>query len=332
MELLDNLKRIQGQPLKYCQLCEELGIERKGTRSKIAQLKQLQMYCDFEVLEKPTRYVVKEVYTNEIKAFESINANNKYQVMFDAVIYQTFLENHNNPIYLSTTDMLKLFAEVNENFVYACNGEQMYKLGEEYLKFSVMGQVAKRILARWTQSRLTNMHNRSLLVKTIGYRLYTKHKGQYGYFKVGHNISPDTEVGKKCMAIFAQAYEDTVPNNLKKVKDINCWLPNQIYKNLNDRVTELTIEKFDGEYCDLKRVTLLLPPEQTWVTTKLAEIYKSLPALHDINEEACRKILATSQLDEFTGADRKRFIEVNLALSPKVSLKKELMFLKNPEK
>lgn len=323
--IIPKLKAIQGQPLKYCQLCDSLGIERKGTKGKIAQLKNLQMYCDFEILDKPTRYLINDVYENEIKAFAKVNGNNKYQIMFDAVIYQAFLENHGSPIYLSNTDMLRLFAEVNENFIYASNGEQMCQLGEDYIVFSAMSQVARKILARWTQSRLTNMHNRKLLVKSTAYRLYTLHKGEYGYFRIGHNVPADSELGKRCMAVIAQAYDETIPKYLKN----ESWLPGPIYNELNDKIKSLTRNEFNNEYFDLKEIVVLLPPKEEWITSKLTEIYKALPALHEINEEACRKILTTKQLDKFTGEDRKRFIEVNLKPNPAISLKQELKNIKN---
>ena len=69
-DIIPRLKAIIGQELKYHQLCEALDIPRLGTRQKVNQLKQLQMYCEFEILSKPTRYIVNEVYEKEVKAFE----------------------------------------------------------------------------------------------------------------------------------------------------------------------------------------------------------------------------------------------------------------------
>lgn len=331
-DIIPKLKAIIGQELKYHQLCEALDIPRLGTRQKTSQLKQLQMYCEFEILSKPTRYVVKEVYEKEVKAFEKINGNNKYQMMFDAVVYQTFLENDGQPIYVSTLDMLKLFAEVNENFVYTCSAENMAKLGEDFIYLTEMGQIAKKMLSQWTNNRLKNMAIRNFIVKEKAYRLYTEHKGQYGKFKIGHDFSTDSEVGKKCMAIMAQAIEEIVPNKYiqkatnEKEEDKMLWMPLPIYNSLQTRIAQLTQDKFEGEYCDLKEISVLRPPDGQWIYKKLNEIYNQLPALQEINKEACKKILtsASSSLDKFTGAERKRFIEVNIKSNPKISLKREL--------
>lgn len=329
-EIIPKLQAIIGQELKYHQLCEAIDIPRLGTRQKANQLKQLEMYCNFDVLSKPTRYVVKEVYEAEVKAFEKINGNNKFQMMFDAVVYQAFLENGGQPIYVSTTDMLRLFAEVNENFVYTCSAENMARLGEDFICFTEMGQIAKKMLGQWTRDRLDNMVGRSFIVKEKAYRLYTQHKGQYGIFRVGHDISTDSDLGKQCMAIMAQAIEEIVPSKYITTNDKGesnkLWMPLPIYNSLQIRVAQLTQEKFNGEYCDLKEISVLRPPEGTWIRTKLTEIYSKIPALHDINTEVCRKILSStsSSLDKFTGAEKKRFIDINIKMNPKVSLKKEL--------
>lgn len=335
-DIIPKLKAIIGQELKYHQLCEALDIPRLGTRQKTSQLKQLQMYCEFEILSKPTRYVVKEVYEKEVKAFEKINGNNKYQMMFDAVVYQTFLENDGQPIYVSTLDMLKLFAEVNENFVYTCSAENMAKLGEDFIYFTEMGQIAKKMLGQWTKDRLNNMAVRSFIVKEKAYRLYTQHKGQYGVFRVRQDVSTDSELGKQCMAIMAQAIEEVVPekyiqkatksNQDNETKNKVLWMPLPIYNSLQTRVAQLVQEKFNSVYCDLKEISVLKPPEGQWIYKKLTEIYREMPALHEINAEVCRKILSSTSasLDKFTGSERKRFIEVNIKQNPRISLKGEL--------
>ena len=339
--LIEKLKTIQGQELKYGKFCEAIGLKKKTGESKIKQLQDLQMYCELDRLEKPTRFVVNDVYEAEIKAFEKVNGNNKYQTMFDAVVYQAFLDNNGATIYLSSTEMLKLFAEVNENFVYCYNSEQMVKLGADYCSFCEMGRVARKILVGWTQSRLNNMAKRCMLEQRVAYRLYTSHKGTHGYYKIGHNVQLDSELHKQCLAIYAQAIDEIVPKNLLEsscdtttLVDTNDkqlvlpWLPFSLYDELNRKIAQLTKEKFNNQYCDLKRIVALTPPATSWVVEKLTQIYQSMPALSEINKEACRKILTTSQLDEFTGYERRKFIDVNMSREPKVLIKNELAKIK----
>lgn len=336
-EIIPKLKAIIGQELKYNKLCEALELPNVGTRSKVRQLKELQLYCDFDILQKPTRYVIREVYEKESKIFEKINGNNKYQMMFDAVVYQTFLENEGKPIYVSTLDMLKLFSEVNENFAYTCSPENMMKLGEDFVYFTEMGRIAKKMLGIWTRNRIDSMVIRNFIVREKAYRLYSVHKGQYGAFRIRHDFNVDTDTGKICMAIMAQAIEEIVPEKYiqraieknqegEGIKDKILWMPLPIYNSFQTRIEQLVFEKFNGEYCDLKEIWLLKPPEDRWIYKKLTEIYKQLPALQEINTEACKKILmsSSSEFDSFTGAERKRFVEINMRLNPKISLQEKL--------
>ena len=192
------------------------------------------------------------------------------------------------------------------------------------------------MLSQWTNNRLKNMAIRNFIVKEKAYRLYTEHKGQYGKFRIGHDFSTDSEVGKKCMAVMAQAIEEIVPNKYiqkttnDKEEDKMLWMPLPIYSSLQTRITQLTQDKFEGEYCDLKEISVLRPPDGQWIYKKLNEIYNQIPALQEINKETCKKILnsASSSLDKFTGAERKRFIEVNIKSNPKISLKRELEMIK----
>lgn len=339
-EIIPKLKAIIGQELKYNKLCEALGLPNVGTRSKVKQLKELQLYCDFDILPKPTRYVIREVYEKESKIFKKINGNNKYQMMFDAVVYQTFLENEGKPIYVSTLDMLKLFSEVNENFAYTCSPENMIKLGEDFVCFTEMGRIAKKMLGIWTRNRIDSMVIRNFIVREKAYRLYSVHKGQYGTFRVRHDFNVDTDTGKICMAIMAQAIEEIVPSKYvqrviektqggEEVKDKILWMPLPIYNSFQTRIEQLVFEKFNGEYCDLKEIWLLKPPEDRWIYKKLTEIYRQLPALQEINTEACKKILmsSSSEFDSFTGAERKRFVDINMKPNPKIKIVDELKHL-----
>lgn len=333
-KIIPKLKEIIDKPIKYYELCETLDLPKVGTRQKDKQLKELQMYCDFEVLTKPTKYLIKEVYEAEVRAFAKINGNNKYQTMFDAIVYQAFLENGGQPLYVSTLDMLKLFSEVNENFAYTCSSDNMEKLGEDFIYFTEMGQIAKKMLGRWTKDRIDNMAARSFIDKGKAYRLYIQHHGQYGAYRIRQDIDISSDLGKQCMAIMAQAIEEIVPNKYmaknEQGENVKLWMPLPIYQKLHDRVAELINEKTQGQYCDLKEILVLRPPQGEWIRSKLTEIYNQLPALHDINTEVCRKILSSTSasLDKFTGAEKKRFIDVNIKPNPRVSLKAELEKIK----
>ena len=318
-KLLERLKLIKGKELKYKQLCEELNLKIKGGESKKAQLNNLLMYCDLEKLEKPTRFKVNEVYDEVILGLGILSKNNKYQILFEAALYQEFLRNGGEPLWLSNMDTLKLFQEINENFSYACNKESMKKMGEEFMYMASMSQVVYKILNQWTKRRIQIMVKRGVVDLSTGYRLYTKHYGKYGEYRTLKNIPIGSETAKICLAIWNEAVREKLPSGWD-----GGWVPDWRWYNFEAHIATLVKERFDGEYCDMRRVIILSPPSIDWVRERLAEMYRDIKALTGINEEACNKILNTSQLDHKRGEERKKFIDINMSIVPPFLFKEKL--------
>ena len=308
--LAEKMNEIKGQELKYGPLCESLGLSKKGGYSKQKQLEDLALYCDLQILSSPTRYRIDEVYENEIKAFSKLNKNNKYQNIFDAIVYQTFQKNNGRTLFLSNTELLKLFGLVNDNFIYSCNIDTMSALGNEYINFPEISATAKKILVRWTLTKLENMAKRDLIRLSSGYRLYSEHYGHHGYFILGHNVPLETDLDKQCMALLSRAKEIAVPGYE------NGWLSDNKYKFLNKTIKELCAKEFDDQYIFLKKVITLSPPTESRITEKLQKIYQEFPELKTINQESYRKIMSTKQLDSFSGETRRKFSDINIKLEP----------------
>ena len=102
------------------------------------------------------------------------------------------------------------------------------------------------------------------------------------------------------------------------------WVPGWKWYEYERYVAQLTKERFENEYCDLRHINIMSPPTKGWLQERLAETYSKIEDLTGINQEARRKIMETKQLDGNTGEERKRFIEVNMSLNPKISLKEKL--------
>lgn len=317
-ELIESLNKIKGKEFKYKQLCEQLNLKIKTGGAKQSQLDNLQMYCDMEKLSSPTRYVVKEVFDEAILGLGILNKNNKYQILFEAALYQTFLRNDNQPLWLSNMETLRLFQEVNENFSHACNKQSMKKLGEEFVYMSSMSQIVYKILRQWTRRRIETMVKRGVVDISTGWRLYTQHYGKYGAYRVLENVKDD-ERPKTCLEIWNQAVREKLPQEWT-----GGWVPDWQWYNFEARISELVKEKFGENYCDMKRVIILSPPSKKWLEQRLQEMYRDISALTGINKEACNKILNTTQLDKQTGDERKNFIKVNMSSMPPFLFKEKL--------
>lgn len=322
-ELIKNLESIKGVELKYNQLCGQLNLKIKSSNTKTRQLEDLQTFCQLDKLSSPTRYMVTEVYDKAVLGLKALHQNNKYQLLFEAAIYQSFIKNNNEPLWLSNMEMLKLFQEVNENFAYACNPQLMKKMGPEYIYMTNMSQTVYRILRQWTKRRIEFMAKREVVLLTTGYRIYTEHYGNHGRYLVYRNVVKGSEEEKICTGLRNKAIEEIMPDKWEGE-----WVPDWMWHKFEKRVSELTRETFGGNYCDIRLVYIISPPNAEWLQYKLMKTYEGIEALSGINQEACRKILTTTQLDSHTGEDRKNFIEVNMSNNPKILFKEILRTIK----
>ncbi len=324
MEIVDKLNQIIGREMKYKQLCECIGVEPKTGNSKKAQMNSLSMYCNIEVLEKPTRYMVTKVYEDEVELLGLLSTNNKYQIMFEAAVYQAFVDNNGQPLYLSNMDTLKLFQEVNENFAYACNKDFINSIDEQYHYMPEMGLALYRILNQWTKRRLKSMENRHSIKTRECYRLYKKiNVGAYEYIE-SINVPTDSELERRCQEIYNDAIDEVMPPNWGNVdKGGKFWVPDHLWAKFQSKVRELVKDKFNGAYFDLKPIMKISCPTEGWLKGKIASLCKELNALTAINEESCRKALETKnkQMDNITQGQRKQFIEINMKPNPSISFK-----------
>lgn len=139
-DIIPKLKTIINQKLSYKEICEKTGLPIKYGDSKIAQFRDLDMYCQIDRIEGTKKYIISEVYDEAM--LRELNGNDKYQAVFEAAICQMFLDNGDSPLYVSYMDMLKGFNEVNYNFPLLCNSSNIQYLDASYSSFPQIGQSA----------------------------------------------------------------------------------------------------------------------------------------------------------------------------------------------
>lgn len=329
MDLHQRLQLIQSQELSYSKLCKALELPTKAGDSKVKQFNDLQCYCQIEKLSSPTRYVVTEVYDGQILGILSANSN-KFQLFFDSAMYKAALANRGQPLYLSHTDVLKLFEEVNDNFSYACDIEKMAKIGEEYVYMVPMSQTVYKILWRWNKRRLEQMNARGVILLGQGYRLYIpKWNANGDFYKDKHNVPYDSDEEKICQEIYNQAVREIMPADWKNHpvdddKKYSDWVPEWLWAKFERRIAELTRERFNGKYIDMRQVITIRLPSEDWIRGRLEELYKEISDISTINIEAQRKVLTTKQLSEYTEQQRQKFTDCNMAKDPPIRFRDEI--------
>ena len=90
----DKLKQLEGREISYKELCQILGEPIKNGKSKVAQMKEFEKYCDLERVQGTHRYLVKEVYADELVELMKNLDSPEQQLLFDAALYESFKANN----------------------------------------------------------------------------------------------------------------------------------------------------------------------------------------------------------------------------------------------
>lgn len=323
-EQIAKLQEIIGNPLSYSKLCDAIGLPKKMGNQKKAQIRELQYLCDMEITSNPTRYTVYHVFAQELELLGLADENNKFQLSFDMALYKWFLKSKTNVIYITNTEALMLFGEVNKNFKYSANEKSMALLGSGFSYFPEMNKTVMAILNRWTQRRLENMENRMLFVRQIAFRLYKINED--GYI-IKQDVNADSELGSICLGIWNQAIQEIMPENWgDPAHGGQFYVSDERYFKFNKRITELTEQRFkgNGDYIDMHKTTAIVLPEKSYLKQEYEILLNTARHLPDINREAKNKILNTKQLNKFTDGQKLFFIDINIGKNPSIDLHKEI--------
>ena len=313
------IKGLVGRELSYRAICRELGLEPKGGKQKKYQLEDIQKYCELERIEGTQRYLVKQAYNDDVLAFVDYLDAPDQQLLFDAMLYQAFLDNDCEPLHLSNTEMLMLFREVNENFLYTFNRQALNAINKNFVYMNDMSKIVYRILHQWTARRIENLDARHIVFRRYGFRLYKTYEVNGKSYTLRKDVQPDSELERKCQKIWAMAMTDVLGSRYIGSLDSPKWMPEAQWNQFESRVGELTVEEFkdSGGYDKLRSISILSCPESSWLQASIDYILHTVGNPGLINTEAKRKILGTTQLDTIcTNSQRQEFIQYNMTKNP----------------
>ena len=318
-ENIKAIKGLVGRELSYRAICRELGLEPKGGKQKKYQLEDIQKYCELERIEGTQRYLVKQVYNDDVLAFVDYLDAPDQQLLFDAMLYQAFLDNDCKPLHLSNTEMLMLFREVNENFLYTFNRQALNAINKNFVYMNDMSKIVYRILHQWTARRIENLDARHIVFRRYGFRLYRTYEINGKSYTLRKDVQPDSELERKCQKIWAMAMTDVLGSRYIGSLDSPKWMPEAQWNQFEARVGELAVEEFkdSGGYDKLRSISILSCPESSWLQASIDYILHTVGNPWLINTEAKRKILGTTQLDTIcTNSQRQEFIQYNMTKNP----------------
>lgn len=323
---MDLIASLCDKPISYPEICESAGIPQATGKQKILQLENLSNYCDIQKIPNSPKYIISKIYNEEEKALVRYLKAPQQQLLFDSALYKEFLKNGDSPLYLSNTQMLSMFNEVNSNFQYTFDRNIMESVGAEFVYMTDMTKEVYEILHQWTRRRLDNMANRFIIMKRRGFRLYSDN-----FYSSFINVPSDSQLEKRCQKIMINAISFIFQNDKYIIRDDATnevisfhWMPEGLWRKFENKINELTKEEFKEEgYNRLNLVTILSPAPQDIIKEKLLNAENRIS---ELNEKAQEKILnsKSKNLLPFTEEQKKKYIEYNIKKNPPIYFKNKL--------
>lgn len=344
-QILNKMDELINTPMTYKKLCEYFDEPYyTGGNKKTAQIKEWQLFCDLEITSKPTRYIIRAVHHNNLETYEIMSRQYHMQPLFNAIIYEWIKSNKYKTIYASYTEILKALFIVNENFPYMMDGHNMKLLGKEYEIYPEIAQTAYSVLKGWARRILTKASQYATIIVRYAFRLNRICYNEEGntYRRKVIDVPIDSDLEKKCQAIYSQAAQEVMPENWGILDNqVRTWVSNEDYKKFEVRIKQLLQEKFNGEADEMIVIRAICPAEQNWIDTELEDIYKNQLPKIQINAESCRKIFSTTQFDKIgddgysrilSDITKRKFINLGIKIPPEIRIKEKLDEIREEKK
>lgn len=298
-------------PLTYKQLCQQLSLQPKSGKSKIYQIKNIELYCDLTITSHPTRYIINEIYDEALLP----NSRAKFQIPLEILVMRLFRANKYNTIYITTSRLLECMKLVSNNYSIIKNPDLRNKLpfdtGALYSGASRSGEILKK----WLMRALERMEANEYLKVRSGYCLIKKVTIDGRSFKTTYNVPIDSDLEREIMECQRQVY---MKLNLQ-FTDKKRWIPTDMKPQYYAMFDKEIAQHFNGEYCGAYAVHVLTPNH-----FGIKETLTAFESEQQVNTEAQRKIASTKELNYLTGYDRDKLIQEIIARPPSISYKKIL--------
>lgn len=312
---ISKLHGIVGKELKYKQLCEELNLKYKGGDSKIAQLKEVALYCNLQMLTNPTRYRVEDVYDTKLVLY---NNNTILQEEIESLIIELFRLKDFSIMYMTNTQLLMSLYMVNNNYKVLKIPKLRKALekatGEDYYELYLSAEKSGEILTKWVDRALERMEKRGLILYRRGYILTKETKiGDckiYSRYEVPLT-TPDEEAPS-----MEQRVQGCYRQALAKIGlgKSNGYIPTHLKADFHRRFNKAIEEEFDGEFNGGYKTKVIIPADPK-------RVKEFINPEKQLNKEAKRKVGETKQLDHLTGVERKRLLDEIISINPPVGYK-----------
>lgn len=299
------LKKLEGKPIKYSELCEELEWPKKTGNSKISQMNELKLYCNIEKVPGSAKYIIHKTYSSPNSP---LSAGNRYQIYFEHAI-QSALKKEST-LYLSHTQLLSALYLIDDNFKILNNVDNRSTLlfcNHNFFGENIM-KIANGILYQWANRRMQKMCQRGFIDYTDGYCLIKEIEIAKNRIKISNNVMADSDLGETVKKCYETAYDTIFPKRNKK----SFWVPSTYQTAFSLELKTQLKECIGNEYIGAYATKVIISKQTIVDNLRNSDVKKIL------NNEAMKKISETKQLNELTGFERDRFVSELIKLNPEI--------------
>ena len=239
------LKEYEGQYLKYPQLCEIIGEEKKGGASKVAHLNRLKEYVD--LTQESGKIYIGRIYDSDDE-LQIIDNRNKFTVYIKQFLlnlfYQIEQKTGDTSVVISNRDILEMTYMVNSNYfvgknapykyldVFTLNVNERDIPNENYLINKIMDESdiffssSYRLLKRIVYNSLKQLEDASLITRGKTFRLYKNQVDENGVLRSTQHDCDKDEINRILSVQYdaVAEFNDEVDNNstTRKLPNIQC--------------------------------------------------------------------------------------------------------------
>ena len=201
-------------------------------------------------------------------------------------------------LYLTNSQLLECLSLVNENFRVLKNPKTRKKLPLETASLYPSASKAGEILTKWVKRALERMERKGLILHRMGFCLICQSKVE--------QVPMQSWLERQVLRCYRRAYEGL---NLSYKDGAANWVPLSLkaafYRRFDEALANDPILKDLG-------LNVIGGYRANIITCEKQGVMKEIEgarARQSLNDESCRKIGATKQLDYMTGENRVRLIE-----------------------
>ena len=325
------LQQYEGQYIKYPQLCEIIGEDKKSGRGRNLHIKRIQQYVDLS--QESGKIYIGKVY-NDADELKIIENHGKFTTYIRQFLINLFYEleqkTNQTSVTLTNRDILEMTYMVNHNYFIGKTAPYQYLDGftlpirkedmpnDQYAINKILSESdiffssSYRLLKRVIYDSLTSLEKASLIHKNKTFRLYRNLVDDNGRFISTHHDCNEKEISRilsvqhDSIIEFNEKLKENNNNNnyhLSNIQSVHYLYPSdrkRFYKIMNRRLKEEFKEEGWNAYSVAWHITLAQPETFEYEINKIN--YKQL------NRNVQDKLLTAKDLSLIEDTLRKQFV------------------------